>query len=711
MNLIAAAPAGAPLSTHLCATHCLSEGRKADADLWVLEDTSSHQRRQRQAGEDRAKISIRLYSISGDSCRFAEEVSYSPGTLQLEDSTRATLVAGLLRRAGVQSGIVVATHRLGGLALLVTELNRLDVEFVIEASPQIELKSRYPAQTKDVQSPLSRLAVVEWQPIDLRAPHSKAQYLATSFGPVSLGEGEDLHCFGLSTGGIRDYRRGLLVGLTSLRPDTPLAVLARHLAWSRWVGPFARKLARQAVPMNSGLLAQNSANSKQFSLELPIRANLQIAKKFDEEHAKARATDPIHPIRLRGILSSTSPTISVVELFAGAGGMGLGFLLAGAGERRFRLLHSAEIHPVYVRTLQHNHAYATAAGICAENSIPSGAISAQDLRCSKVADELAERVTAAGGADVLIGGPPCQGFSSANRNSWSSANPNNQLVDTFLNYVVRLMPKVLLMENVQGILWTAKHDSAAEELSVAAHVAGRLKSLGYHIYAKLVDAAWYGVPQHRNRFFLLGIHSDLGYRQSDFGDWGPYPLPIFGPGTGRGYVNVRQALSDLPPIANGAVADELPYDSTVVQRNWFLTQMRAGAPEGVVWDHVASRHAEYVLERYQRIAPGGNWEDVAEMMTNYADVERTHSNIYRRLTWDDAAITIGHYRKSMIIHPEQHRGLSLREAARLQSFPDWFRFAGSAGGLGGGLTHKQQQLANAVCPLVTKAVAEYLYCL
>jgi site-specific DNA-cytosine methylase len=64
-------------------------------------------------------------------------------------------------------------------------------------------------------------------------------------------------------------------------------------------------------------------------------------------------------------------------------------------------------------------------------------------------------------------------------------------------------------------------------------------------------------------------------------------------------------------------------------------------------------------------------------MTNYADVERTHSNIYRRLAWSEPAITIGHYRKSMIIHPSQHRGLSLREAARLQSFPDWFRFAGT----------------------------------
>ena len=95
-------------------------------------------------------------------------------------------------------------------------------------------------------------------------------------------------------------------------------------------------------------------------------------------------------------------------------------------------------------------------------------------------------------------------------------------------------------------------------------------------------------------------------------------------------------------------------------------------------------------------------------MGNYSSIQRTHSNIYRRLVWDEPAITIGHYRKSMIVHPDQNRGLSVREAARLQSFPDWYRFAGALNGKQGGLMHKQQQLANAVCPLVTKAVAEFV---
>jgi site-specific DNA-cytosine methylase len=118
-----------------------------------------------------------------------------------------------------------------------------------------------------------------------------------------------------------------------------------------------------------------------------------------------------------------------------------------------------------------------------------------------------------------------------------------------------------------------------------------------------------------------------------------------------------------------------------------------------------------VIDRYRRIPAGGNWHDIRDQLTNYANVQRTHSNIYRRLVWDEPSITIGHYRKSMLVHPSQHRGLSLREACRLQSFPDWFRFAGTADGGNGGLVHKQQQLANAVCPLVTQAIAEFILAL
>ena len=117
-----------------------------------------------------------------------------------------------------------------------------------------------------------------------------------------------------------------------------------------------------------------------------------------------------------------------------------------------------------------------------------------------------------------------------------------------------------------------------------------------------------------------------------------------------------------------------------------------------LYDHFATKHGERALNRFKRIGQGQNWEAVRDLMDNYTTIGNTHSNIYRKLRNDEPANTITHYRKSMIIHPTQNRGLSFREACKLQSFPDWFRFHG-------GSESMQQQLANAVPPLLAAKVA------
>ena len=198
--------------------------------------------------------------------------------------------------------------------------------------------------------------------------------------------------------------------------------------------------------------------------------------------------------------------------------------------------------------------------------------------------------------------------------------------------------------------------------SVAGHFVERMRLAGYVVFPKLLDAVWYGVPQFRTRFFVLGIRRDAGYHPEDFGDWGPFPVPTHGPLAGRSFVTVREAIGDLPPIGNGHRLDETDYCATApCAANKFLRAMRNRASATHILDHITSRHAEYVIERYRRIPAGGNWRDIVELMSNYSELGRTHSNIYRRLEWDEPSITIGHYRKSMLIHPEQHRGLSLRE--------------------------------------------------
>ena len=386
--------------------------------------------------------------------------------------------------------------------------------------------------------------------------------------------------------------------------------------------------------------------------------------------------------------------------------MGLGFLLAGMDNGGYRIVYSGEAIPIVVETLRRNHRFYDSSVAVSEGARTPLAVSATDLRDNNALDEADAIARDRGGAHIVIGGPPCQGFSMANRNSWSRRNPNNELIDVFIRYVERLRPLAFLLENVQGILWTQDRFGGVSVVDV---IESRLDAAGYQVFPKLVDAAWYGVPQHRARFFLMGLHRDLGYVQEDFGNQGPFPAPTHGT-TVQPVVTVGDAIGDLPRIGNGCSIEACSYSESTegLDGSQFLRYVREGSPKNVLFDHVTSRHADYVIDRYRRIPAGGNWENIRESLTNYANVSRTHSNIYRRLRWDEPSITIGHYRKSMLIHPSQHRGLSLREATRLQSFPDWFRFAGTEDGTPGGLVHKQQQLANAVCPLVTRAIADFM---
>ncbi len=678
----------------------------ATADLgpvWILEEVAGHLRAQgRKGGAPR----IRLYHLVGDVLKAAGEQELG------EDASRIDTAMSLLETAKARSGVVVCSFRTVAAAQMVERLEAdspASLHYVIEIDPTRKLefaRARDGVRTSPAQE---RVDAASWQQVSLSKPAGASECYAANLGKTALGGVEELTCFALSIGGITGYRRGVLAGVTSLGLDNGLKKLAQLLAWTRWVRLAARKAKRERAATGAETARRTEAADRTAPLKILVRANRKIAAGHDAKAASQRSQWLDQPVQFRQRLTEGKNTLNIVELFAGAGGMGLGFLSARTADGRgYRIAGSAEIHPIYTQTLRQNHAYMQKAGLTPADTTPA-AYAPMDLCSAQVRSHLGAMARERGDVDVLIGGPPCQGFSSANRNSWSSSNPNNRLVDAFLDCVSQMAPRVLLMENVQGILWTPREESDAD-LSVAAHVLERLEGMGYLVFPKLLDAVWYGAPQNRNRFFLLGIHKDVGYSSEDFGKWGPFPKPSHGPGTNKAFVTVRDAIADLPKLGNGEALTERNYeeDANRIQQNAFLRAMRAGAPKGIIWDHVTSRHAEYVIERYKGIGQGQNWQAVRDLMTNYADVERTHSNIYRRLAWTEPAITMGHYRKSMIIHPAQHRGLSLREAARLQCFPDWFRFSGTVSGAEGGLMHKQQQLANAVCPNVTKAVAEFI---
>ena len=161
---------------------------------------------------------------------------------------------------------------------------------------------------------------------------------------------------------------------------------------------------------------------------------------------------------------------------------------------------------------------------------------------------------------------------------------------------------------------------------------------------------------------------------------------------------VSDALHDLPDLANGAAIPSIRYRSIPLSE--YSRRLRGNCQ--MCTNNFVTRNARYVIDRYKHIPPGGNWRYIPDhLMTNYTDRTRCHDGIYHRLTWNSPSTVIGNYRKNMLIHPSADRGLSVREAARIQSFPDSYIFTGSIG-------FQQQQVANAVPPMLAQAVFEEL---
>ncbi len=338
-----------------------------------------------------------------------------------------------------------------------------------------------------------------------------------------------------------------------------------------------------------------------------------------------------------------------IDLFAGAGGMSLGAQIAGVETKI-----AVELHHAAFDTYRHNHPKCTV--------LQMGVEHLQNLAAPFPSDDL-----------IVFGGPPCQGFSTSNQRTRSAENKKNWMFRAFVAFVKKSKPAWVIFENVRGILET-------EGGLFAKEIRKDLEQLGYRCEQGLLNSADFGVPQSRSRFFIIGRL-----------EANPPPLPSGGV---LPRVSVDDALHDLPSLANGAATDVLSYASEA--RTDYARLMRNGLAE--CSGHIVSRNAESIVERYPYIPHGGNWADIPEdMMASYKDRTRCHTGIYRRLDPTKPSVVIGNFRKNMLIHPHEHRGLSVREAARLQSFPDSFVFKGSIG-------LRQQQVGNAVPPLLAQAV-------
>lgn len=345
--------------------------------------------------------------------------------------------------------------------------------------------------------------------------------------------------------------------------------------------------------------------------------------------------------------------LRAIDIFSGAGGLSLGAKLAG-----IHVDFAIELDKYAAQTYQYN--YPETKVLCSN---------IKEINPRNLIDK-------DNPIFIIIGGPPCQGFSLSNTKNRNMNNPKNYLFLEFVRFVRAIRPQWFLFENVPGI--THMEDGETEEL-----IETSFEDLGYKVESQILWANQYGVPQKRNRFFMVGNRLGIDFH---------FPEPM------KGVVTVAEAIDDLPVLKNGDMIDSLPYTKSKAEASAYEQFMRQNSQ--VSRQNFVSLSNDLVIERYKHIGQGQNWKAIPdELMRNYADKKRCHSGIYKRLQADQPSIVISNYRKSMLIHPYQHRGISVREAARLQSFPDDFLFEGT-------LSFMQQQIGNAVPPLLAKAVFE-----
>lgn len=357
---------------------------------------------------------------------------------------------------------------------------------------------------------------------------------------------------------------------------------------------------------------------------------------------------------------------TVVDLFCGAGGLSEGLRQAG-----FKVLAGSDIDAAAGKTFVATHP---------EAEFFLGPI--QDLTVSKL---LKSTGLKKGELDVLVGGPPCQGYSVYNHGR-GVHDPRAGLFREYLRIVKGVMPKWLVMENVSGL-------TSIADGGIIREIEEGMGALGYRVKWKILKAEEYGVPQERRRIVFIANRLGAPIR---------FPKATHGPGL-LPYVTIWDAISDLPAIENGDTQGVDHYASQPMTA--FQNDVRGGSNR--LTNHTASRLSAINLERMKHIPAGGSWRDIPfELLPEgMKRAKRSdHTKRYGRPRKTDLSCTVltkcdvhwGAY-----IHPVQDRAITVREAARLQSFPDFFEFQGSR-------TEQYVQVGNAVPPMLGRAIGRAL---
>lgn len=383
--------------------------------------------------------------------------------------------------------------------------------------------------------------------------------------------------------------------------------------------------------------------------------------------------------------------LKMIDLFSGAGGLSEGLRQAG-----FHSLYANEVIKTYSETYARNH--------------PDTLVDQRDIRSVDAKSIRQKLKLEQGDLDLLAGGPPCQGF-SINAPIRSNDDSRNHLFREFIRFVDEFQPKAVLIENVPGLV------SFENGMTLQA-ILDELTNHGYYADVRILYAPHYGVPQTRWRTIIIGMkyQKDIqaAFPQPEYD--APLRVNFTSRFDGRNiigfpkknnlqpYISVKDALSDLPVLSNGESGSECKNYRSLPQ-NRFQYLMREFS--NGVFNHEAPRLSKINLERLKYIPAGGNWTNIPDNLLPKG-MQRArksdHTKRYGRVNPDGLASTIltkcdPHW--GAYFHYDQDRVFSVREAARIQTFPDHFIFTGSK-------AEQYEQVGNAVPPFLAAAIGHSL---
>lgn len=369
---------------------------------------------------------------------------------------------------------------------------------------------------------------------------------------------------------------------------------------------------------------------------------------------------------------------TAISLFCGAGGCSLGFKQAG-----FKILMATDIDKAAIETYQLN--------------FPETETILDDINNINFYDIMEKHGLISGDLDFLIGGPPCQGFSTAGTRFWDDSR--NHLLKNYVKALTVLKPKWFMMENVEGLLTSNKGIYVTEAVKA-------FTELGYNVHVEKIYSQEYGIPQRRKRVIVLGNRLGINFLM-------PKPTSsVTGNIFRNSDVTLASAIASLPDA--GITKNEIVKQSNLNNKDDFDAYLKADTYE--ITEHFQVPLKGIQLERASALKPGQTMKDLPKHLQHESFKKRANRRVadgtptekrggapsgMKRLHLNEPSLTITGASIRELIHPEYNRPLTIREAARIQTFPDNFLLFGN-------VSQKIQQIGNAIPPILAKIIASHI---